>query len=485
MNFSSMKIQMHKCHFLPRLSLIEMMVGCVGFACVFFSCKKESFIASSSAQLSASVDTLKFDTVFTTTGSVTQSFKIFNGNDQKLLLSHVKLAGGASSYFKLNVDGTSGQEITDVELLPNDSAYVFVQVKINPNSANLPFIIRDSIAISYNGNIKYIQLEAFGQNARFYRNLVLRGNSAWADDLPVVILGGLLVDTTAILTIRKGTRVYLHPDAPLIVNGTLIVQGTKDEKVIFASDRIDPFYRDLPAGWPGIYFTGSSRNNKIDFAVIKNAYQGIVSQEGTASGLPKVTLSHTVIDNIYDVGVFGINSSIEADNCLISNCGKNVSLVLGGNYSFTHCTVVTYGNFFIDHNFPVVLATNFIEQNNTIYTGDLKANFINCIFWGEGGTIENEIALGKKTNTLFDVSFQNMVYKNKDGDLSSATLLGNNFENTNPKFDSINVAKNYYDFRITKDVNSPALDQGSPTLYLTDLDGKTRTDLPDLGCYEK
>lgn len=480
-----MKIKTQQSHILAQFSFVKLAIGCIILLCVLFSCKKESFIKSGSASLSTSIDTLKFDTVFTTTGSVTQSFKIFNGNDQKLLLSHVRLAGGNTSYFKLNVDGTPGQEINNIELLPNDSAYVFVQVKINPTSADLPFVIRDSISISYNGNIKYIQLEAFGQNARFYRNLVLRGSSAWASDLPIVILGGLLVDTTATLTIRKGTRIYLHPDAPLIVNGTLIVQGTKDEKVIFASDRIDPFYRDLPAGWPGIYFTGSSKNNKIDFAIIKNAYQGIVSQEGTTNGLPKVVLSHSIIDNIYDAGLFGINSSIEADNCLISNCGKNISLVLGGNYSFTHCTVATYGNFFVDHNFPVLLATNFIEQNSTVYTGDLKASFTNCIFWGEGGTIENEIILGKKPNALFDVTFENMVYKNKDADFSPAILTGNNFENTDPKFDSINVTKNYYDFHITKDINSPAIDQGSPTPYPTDLDEKNRNVLPDLGCYEK
>src|ERR1019366_7688683 len=112
---------------------------------IIFSCRKESFITSPQANLSTSADTLMYDTVFTTVGSITQSFKIFNTNNQKLHLSQVKLFGGDSSAFKINVDGTSASEVSDIVINANDSIYVFVQVNVNPNSANLPFLIRDSI----------------------------------------------------------------------------------------------------------------------------------------------------------------------------------------------------------------------------------------------------------------------------------------------------------------------------------------------------
>ena len=64
-----------------------LLISCclIGAASLFMvSCKKDSFISSSDARLSLSADTLKYDTVFTTTGSITKSFKIFNDNDQKL-----------------------------------------------------------------------------------------------------------------------------------------------------------------------------------------------------------------------------------------------------------------------------------------------------------------------------------------------------------------------------------------------------------------
>ena len=124
---------------------------------LLFSCRKDSFITGPNANLYTSADTLFFDTVFTTVGSITESFKIFNNNNQKLRLSQVKLSGGAASPFKINIDGTPGPEADDVEIDANDSIYVFVQVNVNPTNATLPFIISDSIQINYNGNNKYVQ----------------------------------------------------------------------------------------------------------------------------------------------------------------------------------------------------------------------------------------------------------------------------------------------------------------------------------------
>ena len=131
------------------------------------SCKKDSFITSEFARLTITADTLKYDTVFTTTGSITKSFKIINENNQKLRLTQVKLAGGVTSAFKININGSAVTEANNVELAANDSIYVFVSVSINPNAVNLPFIISDSILINYNGNNRFVQLQAYGQNANF------------------------------------------------------------------------------------------------------------------------------------------------------------------------------------------------------------------------------------------------------------------------------------------------------------------------------
>ena len=128
----------------------------LSFLLILFSCRKDSFITSPDANLSVSVDTLHYDKVFTAVGSVTQSFKIINDNNKKLRLSSVKLMGGAASSYKMNVDGMATSEASGIEIEANDSVYVFVQVNVDPASGNLPFIIRDSIQISYNGNDRLI-----------------------------------------------------------------------------------------------------------------------------------------------------------------------------------------------------------------------------------------------------------------------------------------------------------------------------------------
>ncbi|MEO8406760.1 MAG: hypothetical protein ABI480_19255, partial [Chitinophagaceae bacterium] len=107
---------------------------------LIFSCRKDSFITSPDAKVTLSADTLKYDTVFPTAGSITKYFMIFNNNKQKLKISSVKLMGGSASAFKMNVDGIATTEATDLEIEANDSMYVFVQVNVNPSAGNLPFV---------------------------------------------------------------------------------------------------------------------------------------------------------------------------------------------------------------------------------------------------------------------------------------------------------------------------------------------------------
>jgi len=453
----------------------------VFFIIIIVSCQKTSFIDSPNAAISFSADTLHFDTVFTTVGSVTQSFKIFNKNDQKLRLTQVKLMGGAQSPYKLNVDGAAGVSFSDIELEPNDSVYIFVSITINPNNEDLPFIEQDSILVNYNGNNKYVQLQAFGQNANFYHNQKITANTIWNSNLPYVIVGGLSVDSNVTLTINKGCRIYFHADAPFIVNGTLKVDGEVDDstRVTFSGVRLDEGYKDLPAAWPGIYFTSSSINNVLTYAIIKNAYQGIITE--SANSNPKITLNQCIIDNIYDAGIVSIASSIKAVNCLISNCGSNISIAAGGNYSFNYCTVASYANAYLDHKNPVLYVTNAYDQNQTFA---LNAHFQNCIFYGEGGTVEDEVVVDQQVSAnLFDVTFENVLYKNKTD--KTDPLFKNSLKNEAPQFDSIDAGRRNFNFHLK--ATSPAIDKGIVTGILIDLDGKPRgtLNLPDLGCYEQ
>src|SRR5690606_6720494 len=363
----------------------------------------------------------------------------------------------------------------------NDSVYVFVKVNIDPTIDNLPFIIRDSIQIAYNGNKRLVQLEAWGQNAHFLRGEEIVVDEVWTNDLPYVILDYLRISENTRLTIEKGCRIYLHADAPIVVDGSLVVNGEKDsvDRVYFRGDRLDEPYRDFPAAWPGIYFTETSYDNVMSYAVIRNAYQSIGVIGPSVNANPKLVLNECIIDNSFDAGIIASNSSIDARNCLVSNCGKNIVLFRGGDYNFTHCTAASISNQFIPHRDPVLQVSN----TDGLSSFPLDANFRNCIFWGENGIVENEVVADKDDAAAFNVVFEHVLWKVQTQP-PNVSIVGNPpINNENPLFDSIDVSKNFYNFRL-KD-NSPAIDKGVITTVGIDLDGNPRPiNLPDLGSYE-
>jgi len=449
---------------------------------VLLCCKKEGFINSKDAQIALSADTLHFDTVFTSTGSITQKFKIFNTNNQKLKLDRVKLMGGPSSPFRINVDGASTDEATDLEIAANDSMYVFVSVTINPNNTSLPFVVQDSILVSFNSNEEFLQLEAYGQNAHFLRSRIISADTSFANDLPYVILGGLLVDSNVTLTLGAGCRIYSHANAPIIVDGTLIANGTLSDSINFRGDRLDRDYRDLPAGWPGIYFRGSSKSSVFTHVNVLNAYQALVVDLPSSNGLPKLTLNECKIDNAYDAGILCLNSSLKAVNCLVSNCGVNILLANGGNYEIDQCTVAAYSNIYLTHKQPAVALSNWDSADNQLFTYPLAANFQNCIIWGDYGTVEDEVFVTRKGTDPFTVNFNHVLYKATT--VPADVNFTNSLMNMDPMFDSIGVGTRYFDFHLNTKP-SPAVDAGFDFGINTDLDGKTRVPPPDLGCYEK
>ena len=451
---------------------------------IFSSCQKDSFISSANALLNTSVDTLKYDTVFTSIGSVTQSFKINNTNNQKLLLTSVKLMSGNTSAYSININGNPVNKLSNIEVAANDSIYVFVSVKINPNTANLPFVVKDSILIAYNGNSKYIQLEAYGQNANFLRNRTITGNITWPNNLPYVILGGLTINTGATLNIEAGCKIYAHTYAPILVNGSLITNGTLQQPVTFNGDRLDGEYKDFSAAWPGIYFTETSINNVLTHTLIKNAVQAVVAEKPANNNMPKLILHQCIIDNASNIGLLAVNSVITAENSLITNCGTNISLTYGGVYNFTNCTVAAYSANYSAHNKPVLLVNNSTINGGNVLTASISANFTNCIFWGDGGLVDNEVVVDKLGVNSFNVLFDHCIYKAKSDPTNS--IISQCIKNQNPLFDNIDFTKKIYNFSTTNAL-APGIDKGlSNTGFTKDLNDNNRVvNIIDIGCYEK
>src|SRR5450755_2962253 len=97
------------------------------------SCQKQS-IQNGNAVLFSSTDSVYFDTIFTSVGTVTQQIKLINPNSQDIGISSITLAGGSNSPFIINVDGTPGPVVSNLSIQANDSLYIFITVYIKPGT---------------------------------------------------------------------------------------------------------------------------------------------------------------------------------------------------------------------------------------------------------------------------------------------------------------------------------------------------------------
>ncbi len=450
---------------------------------ILISCGKDEIISSKDAVLRTSVDTLKFDTVFTTAGSITKSFKIVNGNNKLLRIASLQLAGGAASAYKINVNGVAGNTFSNIDIRANDSIYVFVKVNINPTGANQPFIIEDSIKIDYNSNTRYVQLQAYGQNATYLNNRTFTTDTILTGERPFVILKGLNVGIGAKLTVQAGTKIYCHADAPILVNGSLILNGTASNKIIVTGDRLDEPYNNYPASWPGIYLNPTSKDNYFSDVIIKNAYQALVVLQPASNANPKLIAERCEISNGFEVGVLLANTTANFSNCLIARSGVNLAIIAGGTYNFDNSTIAGYSSLYKPHLDPGTSIANFGNIGGVDVSNNCTANFTNCIFWGEGGIVKNEIVTQRQGATALNVLLKNCIYKAEQQPTN--TTFNASIANQSPLFDSINVGRNIYDFHISNPM-APGINRGFASSTSTDLDGKNRNvGITDIGCYEQ
>jgi hypothetical protein len=450
----------------------------------FFSCKKDKFLTQG-GQVDFSTDTLKFDTVFTSLGSVTRSFKIYNSNSKRIKIESIKLRGGSTSPFRMNVDGEPTKNISNVELAANDSLYVFVALTLDPTSGTNPFLINDAVEVTLNGNTSEVPLEAYGQDAHYIVDSVLTSQT-WINDKPYVIIHSALVDSANVLTIQKGCRIYMHADSKLYVGGTLKTFGTKLDSVIFQGDRLDRDYfdyKDYPGEWRGIHFLSSSMQSNLNYTIIKNG--GLtdaavyVQPPWVPLGGPIVELNNCTIANSAGFGILCFNTEVRANNCLIHTCGQqNVGIIEGGSYEFNHCTMATYGGVGINHaQQPTVAVLNYRDISLTEFVGaNLKASFTNCIIYGP---LEDELFLNKKGTWDYNVTFTNCLVKRTNPWLVQPV---NSIINQDPQF----VDVNKWDYHIAN--TSPAKQTGvtitTVPSVINDLDGVSRPNPPSIGCYE-
>jgi hypothetical protein len=452
-------------------------LGCL-FIALFLSqslnsCKKLKPFSQENIYFSK--DTIVFDTVFTTVGSTTQQFKIYNPSNKAVKIEEIELMGGANSPFRMNVDGVKGTSLGEMILEGKDSLFAFVEVTLSVNGQNLPLIIEDSIRFRTNGKDQYVKLVVWGQDAYFHYKDINEGT--WANDKPHVIYGYAAVDSSKTLTITAGTNIYLHKNALIYVyKGSLQVQGMLNQEVVFQGDRLEAMYDDVPGQYYGIYFH-EALPSTIDYAIIKNGTSGVhLFHEDPANTGYTLQLSNTKIYNMSRYGVFIYSGAkVRAENCIISRNETHALLVLeGGDFNFNHCNLLGFGS----AKGPAVGISNHysnqisgITNVGSIHEGTLT----NCVIYGN-----NDFNLAIDTLQMNGVTL-NFQFSNcliRSDSIFSDPYFTNVLWNQNPLFE--NTAQG--DFLYLP--NSPLNGNGLNTGLTLDIFGNPRQNPPDIGAVE-
>lgn len=467
---------------------------CCLLLCAFllFACyDEEKFTSSPSASLSFSVDTVKFDTIFTTIGSTTRQLRVYNRNKYAVRTS-VSLPGGC---FRLNVDGEPTNNFENLEIRGNDSAYIFVEVTIDPQNSNSPIVVLDSIQFYTNGNLQNVKLLAFGQDVHLVNDSMLVENTTWHNDKPYLIYNSVMVDSLVTLDIDAGAKIYFHYNSSLFVKGQLHVNGTQEQPVLFQGDRLDDYYSNKPGQWgatylidDNLYYFGNihimdgSSGNTIDYAIIKNGIKGIQIDNHFENEMT-LTLSNSVIQNMSIAGVYAQNANMLVYNTVIANCDYfTAALTLGGNYKFVHTTLANYA---YRHNLGSLAFNNYyIDDEENVVVNDFTAHFANSIIYG---SLNSEFVLDMVPTDIADFVyvFENCMLKYNDKEKYPGQGVFRNVisdADSLPRF--VNISEGDYHL----DTLSSAKDKGLDFFldeYPIDLDGNQRDSKPDLGAYER
>lgn len=452
---------------------------------VYSSCSSDDdFSSSPNLSLAFSSEAVSFDTVFTTVGSATRQFKIYNKNASSLVIQSIELMNPKKSGFRMNIDGEKGTKLTNVEILKKDSLFGFIEVTVNPLEADAPVLIRDSIKFITNGNVQYLYLEAVGQNVHIWRVETVTIDSVLTADKPILVYHSMTINKNVTLSIQEGAIFYMKKGSSVQVRGHIIAKGSIEKPVVFRGGRFDKIevdipYDNVPGQWDGIYFYPESYGNDLENVYVKNATRGMTFHTSDIQ-YKKASLKNVIVHNSSEYGVTAENADIDGSNCLFSNARTATLILQGGKYSFLHCTLANYYSWSARRSETLVLK-NLSDMG--LAAPLLQCDFINTIIYG---SLSKELLLDNKhTESAFNYQFTNCLIKATETDDSHFT---NVIWNKSPLFKFLNDDGTYsFNYELQK--GSSAIGKADEIYSLTlplDLRGTSRQDdsKPDIGCYE-
>lgn len=456
----------------------------------------EEFSTAPTDLLRFSTDSVNFDTVISGQPTNTRTFMVYNPNARSLRISRAFLGRGTESVFRVNIDGTflENGEASNFELYAEDSLRVFLEMTAPVSDSDEPVAVEDELTfVLESGQTQSVTLTAYGQDVVVLKGWTVTADTTLTARRPYQVYDSLVVAPDVTLNLPAGARLYFHPDARLIVHGTLRAEGALGNEVIMRGDRMGNMFSNqpydlIPGQWGGIVLTSGSYGNIFNYCDIHSGSFGLRCDSADVSR-EKVRIENSVLHNVSGGVLTARACSLFVGNSQLTNAGGNCVTLYGGSSRFVHCTIANFYAFTGGRG----VALSYTNADGSIPYPLHQAEFLNCLITGYG---EDEI-MGAQSADHVDLPF-NYLFRNclldtpEFVDEQVQNCLWDNDEaavwregNFSPAFDLDRLL-----FRFSLDSLSSAVGNADPTVtqtyYPYDRLGRSRLDdgRSDIGCYE-
>ncbi len=446
------------------LSFVLVAVGLQG-------CIEDGFSTSSSDRLTFSVDTLDMGTFFTEDVSTTHRFTVYNRSNKSLNIGNIHLDGPNAGLFRLNVDGFSGTDFTDVEIRANDSIFILVSTTLPPNGVDEDIDVFSAIKFLTNGVESTVTLKATGRDVERARGWTLSGDVTFSGTKPYQIFDSLVVARGATLTLPAGARLYFHDGARMVVHGRLEAHGDTGREVILSGDRTgfvagDISFDIMSRQWQGLQFTTGSHGAMLRNTQIYNTVDGVAIDSVPETDF---TMINCVLRNSGNTALRVRHANLRAYGCELAEAPNGILLLDGGSHVLNHCTLANY-YLFTAISAPLLQFATDAEERPTP-----AALIQNCILYGLGSD------LPKMNFAESGIRFERCLFKSQGADDEQFIEC---LWDRDPLYYTVRN-KYYFDYRLRPE--SPAIAAGRADLTApesaTDRYGLARGATPDLGAY--
>ena len=460
----------------------------------------EEYTSSIDDRLTFSADTVRFDTVFSGQPTATTTFEVYNKSDKAIRIKDIHLEGLETSVFRVNVDGVflengrlSDQEM---EIAAKDSMRVFVMANIAVQGSGDVRDWCDKLVFQTEaGAENVVFLNVSSQDARRFGSLIVDRDTTFTDELPYIIKDSLVVSKNATLKLSAGCKFYFGAGARLVVHGTLLAEGTLENKILMRGERTDYMFANqpydrVPGQWGGIVFTAESHGNKINYCDIHSGECGLRC-DSSYNDEEKLRMENTILHNMSEDGLRVKSSKVFVGNSQITNCGGNCVTLLGGNSTFVHCTIANF-YVFTGGRGKALYYTNYYGNERLPLE---EATFLNCIITGYSDDEIEGNASTENKDDAFHYLFQNCLLDTPA--VEGEGIVNCYWDNNKDQHEVWREGNFAPEFDLSRLIFSFALDEKSQAIghadlsisrqyYPFDMNGRDRLldESSDIGCYE-